>query len=78
VTGQKESDGPVGRAVDAIGRALTAMDNEWDDGGPEDVLLAVRRGKHYGSWEVTVTGEEGWSVDAVVIVTVSEVRKEER
>jgi hypothetical protein len=61
--------------VDAIGRALTAMDNEWDDGGPEDVLLTVRGGKQHGSWEVTVRGEEGWSVDALVIIAVSEARE---
>jgi hypothetical protein len=71
------SDGPVAQAVDAIGRALTMMDNEWDDGGGEDVLLTVRRGKHHGSWEVTVTGDTGWSVDAVVTVNVVEARKGE-
>jgi hypothetical protein len=70
-------NGFVEQAVDAIGRALTVMDNEWDDGGPEDVLLAVRRGKHRGSWEVTVTGDTGWAVDTVVTVTVVEARKGE-
>jgi hypothetical protein len=72
------SNVPVAEAVEAIGRSLTAMDNEWDDGGgDEDMFLTVRRGKHQGSWEVTVTGDTGWAVDTVVTVNVVEARKGE-
>jgi hypothetical protein len=75
---ERMSNVPVAEAVEAIGRALTAMDNEWDDGGgDEDMLLTVRRGKRNGSWKVTVTGDTGWAVDAVVTVNVVEARKGE-
>lgn len=74
---ERMSNVPVAEAVEAIGRALTAMDNEWDDGGDEPMFLTVRSGKHRGSWDVTVTGDTGWAVDAVVTVNVVEARKGE-
>jgi hypothetical protein len=70
-------NGFVEQAVKVIGRALAAMDNEWDDGGDEPMFLTVRSGKHRGSWEVTVTGDTGRAVDTVVTVNVIEARKGE-
>lgn len=58
-------------ALVSIGRHITSLDNEWDDGSDVPSVLSVRRGPGGVAYDATVEFEDGSKATAVITVTIT-------
>jgi hypothetical protein len=66
----RRRDEVAAAAIESIGRRISSLDNEWDDGSDNPSVLTVRRGERDGYYNMTVDFDDGSKATAVIYIAL--------